>query len=87
MKCYEIKNCIFSGTNHCDSKCPPHKLQLGCWEYYRVSFYKSMPDNKEKLGRRQVMLDNCPNCVVYSSHKKDIDIILNGLKNQFSLKI
>jgi len=81
MKCYEIKNCIFNGTNHFESKCPPHKLQLGCWEYDWVSFYKAMPDKKEKLEWRQTMLENCPNCVIYSKHKEEIDIILNGLQN------
>jgi len=81
MKCYEIKNCCFNGTEHVTSKCPPHKFKIGCWEYDWVSFYNKMPECKEKLEWREIMLNKCPKCEVYEIHKDDMEKILQGLRN------
>ena len=81
MKCYEIKNCPFNGTEHATSKCPPHKLKVGCWEYDWVSFYNKMPECEEKLEWKEVMLSKCPNCEVYRLHENDMKAILEGLRN------
>lgn len=80
MKCFEIKKCPFNGTNPKKSKCPPHRLQIGCWEYDWVSFYKAMPDGEEKENWRKIMLEECPYCEVYKTNKSDIDKFLKGLK-------
>lgn len=76
MKCYEIKNCPFKGTAPDMSKCPPYRLQIGCWEYDWASFYKNMPDCKEKLEWREVMLKNCSVCEVYKLHEMEMKEIL-----------
>ncbi|MBS4537495.1 hypothetical protein GOQ27_03420 [Clostridium sp. D2Q-11] len=81
MKCYEIKNCPFKGTDHSTSKCPPHKLKVGCWEYDWVSYYNKMPECNEKLEWREVMLKRCTNCKVYKLHREDMNVILEALKN------
>lgn len=81
MKCYEIKNCSFNGTDPAKSRCQPHQLQIGCWEYDWVSLYKSMPECVEKYEWRDVMLDGCPDCAVYKLHKEEMDNILEGLRS------
>lgn len=81
MKCYEIKNCSFNGTDPENSKCPPHRLQIGCWEYDWAGFYKVMPDCKEKLEWREVMLNNCPVCGVYKLHEAEMKDMLFRLAN------
>jgi len=43
MKCYEMKNYYFNGTDPKEFKCPPHELQVGCWEHDWVGFYSAMP--------------------------------------------
>lgn len=79
MKCWEIKHCIFEGTNPEESKCPPHMNQCGCWEYDWITFYKQMPECKEKIEWKEIMLENCPNCVVYKHKNKAIDKVLRQL--------
>ncbi|HYF83493.1 MAG TPA: hypothetical protein VEB00_10765 [Clostridia bacterium] len=81
MNCYEMKNCCFNGTNPQGSKCPPHQMQIGCWEYDWLSFYTIMLECEEKYKWRDIMLEKCPECVVYCLHKHEIDRILEGLKN------
>lgn len=81
MKCYEIKNCVFNGKDHKESKCPPHKLQVGCWEYDWVSYYNEMPDCEEKLEWRDFMINNCTKCKIYELHKNEVDNFLEGLRN------
>ncbi|MTI65118.1 MAG: hypothetical protein FH753_00760 [Firmicutes bacterium] len=83
MKCYEIKKCPFNGTDNSKSKCSPHKLQIGCWEYNWVSFYKKIPECNEKLKWREEMLKRCLNCEIYPLYKKDIDKFLKGLKEAY----
>lgn len=80
MKCWEIKCCCFKDTEPRQSKCQPHKLQIGCWEYDWVGFYNAMPDCDEKLEWRDVMFSDCPECPVYQAHKVDLGNILKGLK-------
>jgi hypothetical protein len=81
MKCYEIKECLFNGTSPNESKCPPYKLQIGCWEYDWASFYNSMPECKEKLEWLEEMLKNCPACVVYRLHREEMKGSLDKLHN------
>lgn len=81
MKCYELKNCCYNGTDPKESCCQPHQLQIGCWEYDWVSLYISAPDGEEKYEWRDVMLNRCPGCEVYKLHKGDMDRILEGLRN------
>lgn len=79
MKCYEIKNCTFNGTDPEKSKCPPHRLQIGCWEHDWISFYKNMPDCTEKLEWREIMLKACPVCEVYKLHEVEMKDMLYRL--------
>lgn len=79
MRCYEVKKCYFNGTNPAGSKCPPHREQVGCWEYDWLSFYAGMPDCAEKYEWRETMLKICPECQVYKLHKPEIDGFLRGL--------
>lgn len=81
MKCYELKNCCFNGTNSTESRCQPHQLQIGCWEFDWVDFYATIPDCDEKYEWRDVMLNGCPVCIVYKLHKDEMDRILEGLRN------
>lgn len=81
MKCYELTNCRFSGTVPEESKCPPHKMQITCWEYDWLSFYASLPDCDEKYDWRDIMLNDCPLCPVYELHKSEIDTMLDSLRN------
>lgn len=81
MKCYEIKNCCFNGTDPKEAKCQPYQLQIGCWEYDWVSLYKVMPDCDEKYEWREIMLVNCPNCEVYKLHKVEMDSVLERLQD------
>jgi len=80
MKCYELKNCCFNGTDPSVSKCQPHQLQIGCWEYDWVSYYNSMPECEEKYEWRDVMLNRCPGCQVYALHPEEMERILEGLR-------
>lgn len=81
MKCWEIKECCFEGTDPTESKCPPYVLQISCWEYDWVSFYRAMPDCEEKMEWRDVMLSDCPNCPVYTLHEGHLSEILEGLES------
>jgi len=81
MKCYELKNCCFNGTDPKESKCQPYQQQIGCWEYDWVSLYKSMADCEEKYEWREFMLEKCPKCTVYKLHKEEVNHILEGLRN------
>jgi hypothetical protein len=81
MKCCELKNCCFNGTDPKESICQPYQLQIGCWEYDWVALYKDMPDCNEKYKWRDVMLNGCPACIVYKIHKDKMDQILEGLRN------
>ncbi len=80
MKCWEIRECIFKGTDPKESRCPPYELQISCWEYDWNRFYRAMPDCQEKLEWRDVMLTECPICLVYRLHKSYLSEILKGLE-------
>lgn len=81
MKCYELKNCCFNGTDPEKSRCQPYKLQISFFEFDWVSLYRAMPDSDEKYEWRDVMLENCPQCEVYKLHKSEVERVLEGLRN------
>lgn len=80
MKCYRIKDCCFNGTEPKVSKCEPHRTQVGCWEYDWLAYFLAMPECDAKYEWRDVMLDECPNCPVYSLHHHEVERFLSGLK-------
>lgn len=80
MKCYEIVNCPFNGTDPKKAKCQVYQEQSTCWEYNWGALYRVMPDGAEKEAWQLAMHEHCPKCPAYEKHPAEMDSQLEKIK-------